>query len=249
MKDTNSLSHTSYRCKYHIVIVPKYRRLVIYNKLRADIIEIIKILVNRKPDLKIIEGEACPDYIQLLMEIPPKYSVSEIMGYLKSKSTLMIFDRHANLKYKFGNRHFWAKGYFVDTVGKNEKISRVLYAYSDMYHLNMVYAKTDKNEYLIPYFEESRQIDSSDKQTRIENGRIYTAENFMKRMNAIYDEEALRSNPDANTGVPKRETAGVLDHSSKLLITVTMLCTVSLGSIFVFVRRRRKFAESHSPVS
>ena len=106
MKDTNSLSHTSYRCKYHIVIVPKYRRLVIYNKLRADIIEIIKILVNRKPDLKIIEGEACPDYIQLLMEIPPKYSVSEIMGYLKSKSTLMIFDRHANLKYKFGNRHF-----------------------------------------------------------------------------------------------------------------------------------------------
>ena len=124
MKDTNSLSHTSYRCKYHIVMVPKYRRVVIYNKLRADIIEIIKILVNRKPDLKIIEGEACPDHIHLLVEIPPKYSVSEIMGYLKSKSTLMIFDRHANMKYKFGNRHFWAKGYFVDTVGKNEKIIR-----------------------------------------------------------------------------------------------------------------------------
>ena len=124
MKDTNSLSHTSYRCKYHIVMVPKYRRVVIYNKLRADIIEIIKILVNRKPDLKIIEGEACPDHIHLLVEIPPKYSVSEIMGYLKSKSTLMIFDRHANMKYKFGNRHFWAKGYFVDIVGKNEKIIR-----------------------------------------------------------------------------------------------------------------------------
>ena len=124
MKDTNSLSHTSYRCKYHIVMVPKYRRVVIYNKLRADIIEIIKILVNRKPDLKIIEGEACPDHIHLLIEILPKYSVSEIMGYLKSKSTLMIFDRHANMKYKFGNRHFWAKGYFVDTVGKNEKIIR-----------------------------------------------------------------------------------------------------------------------------
>ena len=92
MKDTNSLSHTSYRCKYHIVMVPKYRRVVIYNKLRADIIEIIKILVNRKPDLKIIEGEACPDHIHLLIEIPPKYSVSEIMGYLKSKSILMIFD-------------------------------------------------------------------------------------------------------------------------------------------------------------
>ena len=122
MRDTNSLSHTSYRCKYHVVMVPKYRRVVIYNKLRADIIEIIKILVNRKPDLKIIEGEACVDHIHLLLEIPPKYSVSEIMGYLKSKSTLMIFDRHANMKYKFGNRHFWAKGYFVDTVGKNEKI-------------------------------------------------------------------------------------------------------------------------------
>ena len=122
MKDTNSLSHTSYRCKYHVVMVPKYRRVVIYNKLRADIIEIIKILVNRKPDLKIIEGEACVDHIHLLLEIPPKYSVSEIMGYLKSKSTLTIFDRHANMKYKFGNRHFWAKGYFVDTVGKNEKI-------------------------------------------------------------------------------------------------------------------------------
>jgi putative transposase len=105
-----------------VVLVPKYRRVVIYNKLRADIIEIIKILVNRKPDLKIIEGEACPDHIHLLLEIPPKYSVSEIMGYLKSKSTLMIFDRHANMKYKFGNRHFWAKGYFVDTVGKNEKV-------------------------------------------------------------------------------------------------------------------------------
>ena len=103
-------------------MVPKYRRVVIYNKLRADIIEIIKILVNRKPDLKIIEGEACVDHIHLLLEIPPKYSVSEIMGYLKSKSTLMIFDRHANMKYKFGNRHFLAKGYFVDTVGKNEKI-------------------------------------------------------------------------------------------------------------------------------
>ena len=99
MKDTNSLSHTSYRCKYHIVLVPKYRRVIIYNKLRADIIEIIKILVNRKPDLRIIEGEACSDHIHLLMEIPPKYSVSEIMGYLKSKSTLMIFDSWMGRSY------------------------------------------------------------------------------------------------------------------------------------------------------
>ena len=122
MKDTNSLSHTSYRCKYHIVIVPKYRRMVIYNKLRKDIVQILMLLINRKPDVKLIEGEACPDHIHMLIEIPPKYSVAEFMGYLKSKSTLMIFDRYANLKYKYGSRHFWAKGYFVDTVGKNEKV-------------------------------------------------------------------------------------------------------------------------------
>ncbi len=124
MKDTNSLAHTSYRCKYHIVLVPKYRRMIIYNRLRRDIVEIIKILLNRKPDVRIIEGEACPDHIHMLVEIPPKYAVADIMGYLKSRSTLMIFDRHANLKYKYGSRHFWAKGYFCDTVGKNEKVIR-----------------------------------------------------------------------------------------------------------------------------
>ena len=122
MKDTNSLSHTSYRCKYHIVIVPKYRRMIIYHKLRRDIIEILTLLINRKPDVKLISGEACPDHIHMLLEIPPKYAVADFMGYLKSKSTLMIFDRHANLKYKYGSRHFWAKGYFCDTVGKNEKV-------------------------------------------------------------------------------------------------------------------------------
>ena len=124
MKDTNSLAHTSYRCKYHIVLVPKYRRMIIYNRLRKDIVEIIKILLNRKPDVRIVEGEACPDHIHMLLEIPPKYAVADIMGYLKSRSTLMIFDRHANLKYKYGSRHFWAKGYFCDTVGKNEKVVR-----------------------------------------------------------------------------------------------------------------------------
>lgn len=124
MKDTNSLAHTSYRCKYHIVMVPKYRRMIIYNRLRKDIVEIIKILLNRKPDVRIIEGEACPGHIHMLLEIPPKYAVADIMGYLKSRSTLMIFDRHANLKYKYGSRHFWAKGYFCDTVGKNEKVIR-----------------------------------------------------------------------------------------------------------------------------
>ena len=122
MKDTNSLSHTSYRCKYHIVIVTKYRRMIIYHKLRRDIIDILMLLINRKPDVKLISGEACPDHIHMLLEIPPKYAVADFMGYLKSKSTLMIFDRHANLKYKYGSRHFWAKGYFCDTVGKNEKV-------------------------------------------------------------------------------------------------------------------------------
>ena len=122
--DLHSLSHTKWNCKYHIVIVPKYRRMIIYNKLRRDIIEIIKLLIDRKPGVKLIEGEECPNHIHMLLEIPPKYSVSEFMGYLKSKSTLMIFDRHANLKYKYGSRHFWAKGYFCDTVGKNEKVIR-----------------------------------------------------------------------------------------------------------------------------
>ena len=149
MKDTNSLSHTSYRCKYHIVIVPKYRRVIIYNKLRADIIQIIKMLVKRKPDLKIIEGEACPDHIHLLLEIPPKYSVSEIMGYLKSKSTLMIFDRHANLKYKFSNRHFWAKGYFVDTVGKNEKVIREYI--QNQLEEDKLYDQISLKEYIDPF--------------------------------------------------------------------------------------------------
>ena len=122
MKDTNSLSHTSYRCKYHIVIVPKYRRAVIYKTLRAEIVEILKKLIERKDGVKLISGEACPDHIHMLLEIPPKYAVADIMGYLKSKSTLMIFERHANFKYKYGNRHFWARGYYVDTVGKNEKV-------------------------------------------------------------------------------------------------------------------------------
>ena len=149
MKDTNSLSHTSYRCKYHIVIVPKYRRVITYNKLRADIIQIIKMLVKRKPDLKIIEGEACPDHIHLLLEIPPKYSVSEIKGYLKSKSTLMIFDRHANLKYKFSNRHFRAKGYFVDTVGKNEKVIREYI--QNQLEEDKLYDQISLKEYIDPF--------------------------------------------------------------------------------------------------
>jgi putative transposase len=98
--------------------------MVIYNKLRADIGAILRRLIERKPDCALLEAEACPDHIHMLIEIPPKYSVSEFMGYLKSKSTLEIFERHAEMKYKFGNRKFWARGYFVDTVGRNEKTIR-----------------------------------------------------------------------------------------------------------------------------
>lgn len=118
--DKNSLSHTSWNCKYHVVFAPKYRRQVIYGRLKQDIGKIIRDLLTRK-GITIIEAELCPDHIHMLIEIPPKYSVSEIMGYLKGKSSLMIFDRHANLKYKYGNRNFWCRGYFVDTAGKNAK--------------------------------------------------------------------------------------------------------------------------------
>ena len=117
--DKNSLAHTTWECKYHIVFAPKYRR-IIYQKIRADVGYILSELCKRK-GIEIIEAEACPDHIHMLVRIPPKYSVSEIMGYLKGKSSLMIFERHANLKYKYGNRHFWCRGYYVDTVGKNAK--------------------------------------------------------------------------------------------------------------------------------
>ena len=118
--DNNSLAHTKWNCKYHIVFTPKYRRQIIYKQISADIGQIIRTLCARK-GIEIIEAAAMPDHIHLYVSIPPKYSVSEIVGYLKGKSSLMIFDRHANLKYKYGNRHFWARGYFVDTVGKNKK--------------------------------------------------------------------------------------------------------------------------------
>lgn len=119
-KDINSLEHTTWRCQYHVVFAPKYRRLVIYNEIKKDIGQILRQLCKQK-GIEIIEAEACPDHIHMLISIPPKYSVSQVMGYLKVKSSLMIFDRHANLKYKYGNRHFWARGHYVDTVGKNKK--------------------------------------------------------------------------------------------------------------------------------
>lgn len=118
--DKNTLAHTSWNCKYHIVFAPKFRRKAIYGSLREDIREILKMLCERK-GIEILEGELMPDHVHMLLSIPPKYSVAETLGYLKSKSTLIIFERHANLKYKYGNRKFWCRGYYVDTVGKNEK--------------------------------------------------------------------------------------------------------------------------------
>ena len=114
-------AHSSYRCEYHVVFAPKYRRKVIYNEIKKDIGEILRKLCNEMK-VEIIEAEACPDHIHMLVSIPPYMSVAQFMGTLKSKSALMIFDRHANLKYKYGNRNFWCRGYYVDTVGKNEKM-------------------------------------------------------------------------------------------------------------------------------
>ena len=114
-----SLAHTKWVCKYHIVFTPKYRRKEIYGQYREDLKEIIKLLCKYK-GVEIIEGHMMLDHVHLLVAIPPKTSVSSFMGYLKGKSALMMFDRHANLKYKYGNRHFWAEGYYVSTVGLNE---------------------------------------------------------------------------------------------------------------------------------
>ena len=120
MKDMKSLAHSKWNCKYHIVFAPKYRRQEIYGKVKREIGKILRQLCEQK-GIEIIEAEACPDHIHMLVSIPPKYSVAQIMGYLKGKSSLMIFDKFANMKYKYGNRHFWCRGYYVDTVGRNKK--------------------------------------------------------------------------------------------------------------------------------
>lgn len=121
--DDNSLSHTRWNCKYHIVFIPKYRRKEIYGKLRRDIGKILRTLCEYK-EVEIIEAHAMMDHVHMLLAIPPKIAVSTFMGYLKGKSSLMIFERHANLKYKYGNRNFWAKGYFVSTVGLKDEVVR-----------------------------------------------------------------------------------------------------------------------------
>ena len=120
VNNIESLSHTKWRCQYHIVFAPKYRRQIIYGKYKAEVGEILRTICARN-EVEIIEANACADHVHMLVVIPPKMSVSKFMGILKGKSSLMIFDRFANLKYKYGNRHFWCRGYYVDTVGKNKK--------------------------------------------------------------------------------------------------------------------------------
>lgn len=120
MPETNTLSHTTWNCKYHVVFAPKYRRKVFYAQKRLEIGHILRELCRWK-DINILEAEICPDHIHMLIEIPPKMSVSSFMGYLKGKSSLMIYEKWGNMKYKYRNRQFWCRGYYVDTVGKNTK--------------------------------------------------------------------------------------------------------------------------------
>ena len=126
MRDTYSLTHTTWNCKYHVVFAPKYRRKIIFGKYKKDIGAILRELCAWK-NITIVEAEMCPDHVHMLLEIPPKYSVSGIMGFLKGKSSLLIYERFANMKYKYRNREFWCRGYYVDTVGKNtEKIKEYI---------------------------------------------------------------------------------------------------------------------------
>ena len=119
-KQTNSLAHTKWMCKYHIVFTPKYRRKIVYNQYKADLRDILKQLCSYK-GVEIIEAEGCSDHIHMLLAIPPKMSVSGFMGFLKGKSSLMIYQKWGSMKFKYRNRQFWCRGYYVDTVGKNAK--------------------------------------------------------------------------------------------------------------------------------
>lgn len=148
VKATSSLAHTKWMCKYHIVFAPKYRRKVIYGQIKTDIGEILRQLCNYK-GVEIIEGHLMEDHVHMLVSIPPKYSVSSFMGYLKGKSALMIFDKHANLKYKYGNRHFWAEGYYVSTVGLNEATIRKYIEEQDKHDIAM--DKLSVKEYENPF--------------------------------------------------------------------------------------------------
>ena len=159
-KDISSLEHTRWRCQYHVVFAPKYRRLAIYGEIKADIGMILRKLCEQK-GIDIIEAQACPDHIHMLLSIPPKMSVAYAIGYLKGKSSLMIFDRHANLKYKYGNRHFWARGYYVDTVGRNKEAIKK-YIQNQLKEDEMADQMTIK-EYYDPFTGEEHPKRNSDK--------------------------------------------------------------------------------------
>ena len=147
-KKENALAHTKWMCKYHIVFTPKYRRKMIYNQYREDVRGIIKQLCSYKGE-EILGGNVMSDHVHILVSIPPKMSVSSFMGYLKGKSALMMFDRHANLKYKFGNRHFWSEGYYVGTVGLNEAVIKKYIQDQEKYDIAM--DKLSVKEYEDPF--------------------------------------------------------------------------------------------------
>ena len=146
--DNSSLAHSKWNCKYHIVFAPKYRRQVIYGKIKADIGRILRELCEHKK-VEIIEANACKDHIHMLVSIPPKLSVAQFMGYIKGKSSLMIFDRHANLKYRYGNRQFWCKGYYVDTVGRNKKVIEEYI--KNQIQEDIAYEQLSLKEYIDPF--------------------------------------------------------------------------------------------------
>lgn len=157
---TESLSHTTWECKYHVVFAPKFRRQEIYGELKKEIGLIIRELCRRK-EVEIIEAEACKYHIHLLVSIPPKMSISSFMGYLKGKSSLIIFERHANLKYKYGRRNFWAIGYYVDTVGKNAKIIEEYI--KNQLQEDIAYDQISFKEYMDPFAEEKEEEKSKKK--------------------------------------------------------------------------------------
>ena len=146
--DRDSLAHTTWNCKYHIVFAPKYRRQLIYGQIKADIGVIIRKLCDQK-GVEIIEANACVDHIHMLVSIPPKLSVSAFMGFLKGKSSLMIFDKHANMKYKYGNRKFWCRGYYVDTVGRNK--NAIQQYIKNQLQEDVVEDQISMNEYIDPF--------------------------------------------------------------------------------------------------
>ena len=146
--DINSLAHSKWNCKYHIVFAPKYRRMAIYGQIKKDIGTILRQLCEYK-EVKIIQGEMCPDHVHMLVEIPPKISIASFMGYLKGKSTLRIFDKYSNLKYKYGKRQFWCIGYYVDTVGKNE--NRIKEYIKNQLQEDIAYDQISMQEYIDPF--------------------------------------------------------------------------------------------------